>query len=281
VQLGIFAKTFEGADPHTVLTAARAAGYQTVHYNMQCSGLAALPDEVGSEVIAEIRGAVTATGVPLCGLSATFNMIHPDAVQRDKGLRQLQVLAGVAKALSVRVLTLCTGSRDGRDQWRHHPDNQSPSAWRDLCDGLARAIAIAETHDVLLGIEPETANVVNSAAAAKRLLTELQSERLRIVIDPANLFEHAASSDQHLIVSTAVQQLAPHIVMAHAKDRDASGRAVAMGQGVVDFDHYFGELRRAGFDGPVVTHGLRDVDAPGVCVALSDKIKTQGWKIAR
>ena len=34
MRLGIFAKTFAGADPAAVLGAAKAAGYAAVHYNM-------------------------------------------------------------------------------------------------------------------------------------------------------------------------------------------------------------------------------------------------------
>ena len=90
---------------------------------------------------------------------------------------------------------------------------------------MEAAIAIAERHDVDLGIEPELANVVDSAAKARRLIDELRSPRLKIVLDPANLFETETAEEQRRIVAEAIDLLADRIVMAHAKDRDAGRRA--------------------------------------------------------
>ena len=56
--------------------------------------------------------------------------------------------------------------------------------------------------------------------------------------------------------------------MAHAKDRHADGSFVAAGAGVIDFRHFVRTLRRAGFDGPLVTHGLSEAAAPAVATFL-------------
>ena len=58
--------------------------------------------------------------------------------------------------------------------------------------------------------------------------------------------------------------------MAHAKDRAADGGFVAAGRGVIDFVHFVETLRGAGFDGPLVTHGLSAAEAPDVAAFLSD-----------
>ena len=49
--------------------------------------------------------------------------------------------------------------------WRHHPDNDSPEAWRDLVVTMTKALTTANKHDITLGIEPscdETAIVVDT-----------------------------------------------------------------------------------------------------------------------
>ncbi len=277
MKLGIFAKTFPGVSPHGVLKAVGEAGYGTAHFNLACAGLAAMPDSVPDDAVAEISSAVAESRISLCGLSATFNMIHPDPSQRTKGLRQLEVLARTAQTLSIPLLTLCTGSRDPDDQWRHHRDNQSVEAWTDLCRSMEKAIAIADAHGVDLGVEPELANVVNSPGAALQLLRDLQSDRIRIVIDPANLAEGATVREHTRITSKAVDQLAESIAMAHAKDRDESGQVVACGRGVIDFERYLQDLRSIDFAGPLVTHGLQAVDAAEVSLHLTRIAHTQGW----
>ena len=270
MRLGIFAKTFPGADPAAVLAAVQDAGYDCTQFNMACCGLPSLPDAVPPERVAAIRAGAAESGVALSALSATYNMIHPDPAVRHDGLRRLGVLIDAARALGIPLVTLCTGTRDAEDQWRHHPDNARPEAWADLAREMERALALAEAAGLDLGIEPEAANVVTSAADARRLIGALGSRRLKIVLDPANLFERATADEARRCVAAAVEVAGDAIAMAHAKDRDAAGAVVAAGRGVVDFGDLVARLRAVGFDGPLVTHGLSPAEAPGVAAVLAE-----------
>ncbi len=272
MQVGIFAKTFEGASPYEVLRQVKAAGFDVAQYNMACSGLAAMPEAIAESVIADVKTAVAETGVQLNALSATYNMAHPDADVREKGHAKLAVAAQAAEAMGIPMVTLCTGSRDATDQWRHHPDNASASAWRDLLASMHRALDIAERYNLALGIEPELANVVSNARRAKALIEEFKSPRIKIILDAANLFEVCELVEQRRIVSEAIHMLAPHIAMAHAKDRAYDGGFVAAGTGVLDYPHFLGALKNAGFAGPLVTHGLSAVEAPTVAAFLSAEL---------
>jgi sugar phosphate isomerase/epimerase len=268
MQLGIFAKTFPGSDAASVLGAARDAGYATVQFNMACAGLPSLPDRLDSATIEGIRAARAATGVAIAAISGTYNMIHPDTAVRRDGLRRLGTVIGAARELGVPLVTLCTGTRDPDDQWRRHPGNDDPSAWRDLLAEIAKAVTLAEAAGVTLGIEPELANVVSSAGRARNLLDAIRSPRLVIVLDPANLFEAGDEEDRRRVIAGAIDLLGPDIAMAHAKDRAADGSFVAPGKGVIDFAEFTERLRRAGFDGPLVTHGLTAAEAPAVAAYL-------------
>jgi sugar phosphate isomerase/epimerase len=195
---------------------------------------------------------------------------------RAAGHARLATLAAACAGLGTRVITLCTGTRDAQDQWRGHPDNDTPEAWRDLLAAMETAVAIADQHDVLLGIEPELANVVSSAAKARALIDQLGSARLRIVLDPANLFEVATLAEQRDTVAAAIDLLADRIVMGHAKDRHADGRFATAGTGVLDYPHYLACLTRVGFDGPLITHGLGADEAAGVATFLRGALAEAG-----
>lgn len=269
MQLGIFAKTFPGTDPELVLSQVRESGFATAHFNFACAGLASMPDGVSPEVISAIATASRATGIPLAAVSGTYNMAHPDKSVRDKGLQQLRVVIEAAAALGIAMVTLCTGTRNAEDQWAYHADNADPSAWADMAAEMEKALDCAEQHGITLGIEPEQANIVTSAVDAMRLIGEMGSKRLRIVLDPANLFEHATPAEAAGIVAEAVDVCAGHLAMAHAKDRHADGRFATAGQGIVDFPGFISGLRATGFDGPLVTHGLAAAEAPAVARYLS------------
>jgi sugar phosphate isomerase/epimerase len=276
MRLGIFAKTFAGENPRDVLAAAAGAGYEVVQYNMACSGLGALPREVPERAAVAVRQASEATGVGLAAVSATYNMIHPDPAMREAGRAAFAAVAGAARLMGTSLVTVCTGSRDIQDQWRRHPDNDRPEAWDDLLAEMRLLLPIAERHDVTIGVEPEAANVVSSARRARDLLAALGHDRLGIVLDPANLFETAAQFRGGAVLDEAVDLLSDRIVMVHAKDRDARGLVVPAGMGVVNLPRVLGSLRRAGFDGPVVTHGLTAAEAPGVARALRGVLDRAG-----
>ncbi|MGO7356275.1 sugar phosphate isomerase/epimerase family protein [Rhizobium ruizarguesonis] len=272
MKLGIFAKTFEGTEPLTVFNSVAAAGFTCAQYNMACSGLAPMPEIITEVQAGSVAEAALSSGVEIVAVSGTFNMIHPDPAVREAGLRRLATLAERCASMSTALITLCTGTRDPIDQWKAHADNDTPEAWRDLLDAMGAAIEIAERYDVDLGIEPELANVVNSAEKAYRLIAALKSPRIKIVLDPANLFEVATLDEQRSIVSSAIDLLADRIVMAHAKDRNPDGSFATAGKGVLDYAHYLGRLKAIGFKGSLVTHGLSAWEAAGAASFLKSSL---------
>jgi sugar phosphate isomerase/epimerase len=278
IKIGVFAKTFAGTTPMGVLRAARQAGYEAVQYNMACSGLSSLPLAVDRAAADAVRKASRATGVDIAAVSATYNMIHPVVAEREKGRRAFEAIAAVAHRIGTRLLTVCSGSRDAEDQWRKHPHNATSAAWREMCEEFRLLVAIAEKHDVLIGVEPELANVVDSAAKAREMIEMLASQRIRIVLDPANLFEVGPAEQRRALIQGAVDLLADRIELAHAKDRYADGRFAAAGDGVVDFHHFLAALRKAGFRGALVTHGLVASEAERVSKFLRSELEATGGR---
>jgi sugar phosphate isomerase/epimerase len=279
VRLGIFAKTFDGNSPGEVLPAAAAAGFSAVQYNMACSGLPSMPDIIPASVARDVGESAAKSGMAIAALSGTYNMIHPDPAIRSKGHERLATLAAACHAMHTDLITLCTGSRDPDDQWCDHRENRSAAAWKDLLVSMEVAIGIADDYDIYLGIEPELANVINSAPSARRLLDELRSPRVKIILDPANLFETATREEQRRLVAEAVDLLADSIAMGHAKDRTIEGGFTAAGRGVLDYPHYLACMRRIDFEGAIVTHGLSAGDASEVVSFLSIQLETAGFTV--
>jgi sugar phosphate isomerase/epimerase len=268
MHIGIFAKTFSATGALPVLNAVSQAGYEAAQFNMACLGMPSMPETIAPALADEVAKASAASGVAIAAISGTYNMIHPDPAVRADGLARLVTIIRATPLMGTRLVTLCTGTRDAKDQWKHHSDNSSKEAWRDLLQQMSKAVVVAEENNADLGIEPELANVVSSAEKARQLIDELKSPRLRIVLDPANLFEVALPHESQPIIANAVDLLGDRIVMAHAKDRLANGEFTAAGSGVIDFQHFVRCLRSAGFDGPLVTHGLSEQEAPAVATFL-------------
>jgi sugar phosphate isomerase/epimerase len=273
-RLGIFAKTFVRPKFEVALDAVRGHGLDCIQFNFACVSRPTLPDRIDPALCDRIREACAARGIAVPAVSGTFNMVHPDAEVRQDGLRRLRVLAGACARLGAPVITLCTGTRDPEDMWRRHPGNDAPDAWADLAASMREALAIAEGEGVTLGVEPEVTNVVDSAAKARRLLDEMGSPCLGIVMDAANLFRAGDLPRMREVMEEAFAALGGDIVIAHAKDI-APGDAeehVAAGTGALDYDLYLSLMARSGFDGPLILHGLAEGEVGGSVAYLKGKM---------
>jgi sugar phosphate isomerase/epimerase len=275
MKLGIFTKTFQRPTLDAKLEAVTAYGMSEVQFNLSCAGLPSLPDdpeELDTATRGLIRAAFQRHGVTMSAISGTFNMIHPDVAVRNDGLRRLEVLAAACQSLGTALITLCTGTRDPENMWRRHPDNDSEEAWRDLLTTMERAVAIAATYDVTLAFEPEVANVIDSARKGRRLLDELRSPHLKVVMDGANIFHAGELAHMHAILDEAFELLGPDIALAHAKDliRDGAAGDRAAGSGVLDYEYYLALLQAAGYSGPLIMHSLQE-DEVGRTVAFLEQ----------
>jgi sugar phosphate isomerase/epimerase len=96
------------------------------------------------------------------------------------------------------------------------------------------------------------------------------------VLDPANLFENEDAETRGRIIDVSIDLLKDRIAIAHAKDRNADGSFATAGRGVIDYPRYVASLKRAGFDGDVITHGLSAAEAPGVAAFLAPLIDPEG-----
>lgn len=283
MQIGIFAKTFVRPTLDATLDAVVAHGLHCVQFNLACAGVPSLPERIEPALVDTIRCELATRQITMAALSGTFNMIHPDLGQRRDGMRRLRVLAAACAGLGTRIITLSTGTRDPDNMWRRHPANDTPAAWQDLLATMTEAVAIAEEYDVVLAFEPEVSNVVDTAGKARRLLDELRSPHLKVVIDGANLFHTGELPHMHAIFDEAFALLGEQIVIAHAKDlrRDGAAGDVAAGQGLLDYDHYLASLRAVGFSGPLILHGLAESQVDSSVAFLREKLARSAGDGAR
>ena len=275
MQLGIFAKTFQRPTVEEVFAAVQAHGLGLAQFNLSCAGLPSMPDKIPPEVVARVRAAARAQGVEIAAVSGTYNMIHPDVALREQGLRRLGELAAACQGLGTGVISLCTGTRDPENMWRWHPRTGEADAWADLLAVMERALRIAEDYQVTLAVEPEYANVVNSARRGRELLDALRSPRLKIILDVANLIDplRGTASDHRRVMEEAVDLLGPEIIMLHAKDRAADGGFRAAGRGILDFGYLLKLARAAAFDGPVILHGLSEDEVSASVEEVRGRLK--------
>jgi sugar phosphate isomerase/epimerase len=269
MRIGIMAKNIDRSTLEETLDFVRQHGIGCVQFGLSCVGEEEMPARIDPALCSRIRREMKARKIDMTAISGTFNMIDPDLAARNEGLRRLDVLASACGPLGTSVVHLCTGTRDRESMWRKHRDNDTPGAWSELLASMSQALRSAEDHGVTLAFEPEVSNVVDSAIKARRLLDEMRSPRLKVVMDCANIFHAGELPRMRWILDEAFDLLGRDVAFAHAKDLDRDGEAgqLAAGKGLLDYGRYLSLLASLGGDLPVILHGLSADEVDG-CVAF-------------
>jgi sugar phosphate isomerase/epimerase len=261
--LGLLSSEFPAVSLDTNLDAIAATGAISVQFDLVSAEGQSFPAELSRHNFEAINAGFSQRHLTLAALSGTYNMIDPDPQARSVGAEGLDRVVAWAPRLGADVVTLCTGSRDPESMWRKHPDNDTPEAWADLLVQIGRAVQVAEEYGVTLGVEPEIGNTINSVHKARRLLDEIRSPQLKIVMDGANIFQRGQLPNMRKVLDEAFELLGSDIVLAHAKDLDKDGEAghLAAGRGRLDYPYYLELLRKSGFEGAIILHALKPPEA--------------------
>lgn len=166
------------------------------------------------------------------------------------------------KRLGVNIISLCSGTRYRDYLWTYHEDNGTYEAWADMLDSMKRATEIAEENGIVLALETEAANVVDTPEKARLLMDTVGSPYLKMIIDCANLFHAGKAKKENVqsIIAHAFEVFGKDIVIAHGKDIRESGgiEFCPTGEGIIDFDQFTRLLIKYEFKGDMLLHGIFD-----------------------
>lgn len=223
-----------------------------------------IPAVIPADVLRTVSTQAQTHGIPVRVINGTFNMAHPDRAVREEGIRRFAVLCEAAQELGAPFISLCSGTRNPAYLWSGHPDNGTDAAWADMRDTVARCTETAERHGITLAIESEASNIISTPARARRIMDEIGSSHLKMILDCANLFHpgHAHADEVHATLDAAFAAYGHDIVLAHGKDI-CEGDGIAFcgtGRGIVDFSYTAKLLRDYGFSGDMFLHGIYDED---------------------
>jgi sugar phosphate isomerase/epimerase len=224
-------------------------------------GLYEIPETIDAALI---RAASSAKryGLDIAALNGTFNMAYPDQHARDEGVRRFGKLAGAAAEIGCGLITLCSGTRNKSRLWAYHPGNAEPAAWADMMDTLRKLTEIAERHGLTLALETEASNVIDTSEKAARALCEINSDKVAMIMDCANLFRPGEAKRENVDarIRKAFDLYGNKIALAHGKDvQESDGLSFcAAGEGIVNYDLFIELLNTYKYPGDMILHGIYD-----------------------
>ena len=141
-----------------------------------------------------------------------------------------------------------------------------------MAECMRAVCAAAEKYDLTLAIETEAGNIISTPERAARIMDEVGSERLKMIMDCANLFHigEAKRENARAVIGHAFDVFGRDVVLAHGKDiAESDGiRFCAAGEGIVDFPYFIKRLRGVNYQGVMMLHGIDREDKMPACRAL-------------
>jgi sugar phosphate isomerase/epimerase len=201
----------------------------------------------------EIVETYKSRGIDVVALGVFTNLIDPDDAERAANLAYYDRMMQIAALNGIPCVPTECGFIPGK---RGINADTYEEAFEILLDSLKRLAEKAERYDVYIALEACVLDVVPSAKRAADLLAQVGSERIRILLDPANLIANSSEEDMF-------RYLAQHIGFFHGKDRklnDARGRL--LGDGDIDWPLFLSLYHRHTEGAPFI---LEYVNATNVC----------------
>lgn len=183
-----------------------------------------------------IRGIFSAHGVDVAVLGCYKNLAHPDPeVVRD--LQELYI-AHLRMAISLNCSVVGTETGAPNAEYRYEPNCHTETALQSFLRGLEPVVEAAETLGTLLAIEPVWNHIVWNPRVARRVLDEMASPNLRIILDPVNLLSMENYQQRERVIDEALEILGEDVEIVHLKDFRVEGDklvSVAAGTGMMDY----------------------------------------------
>lgn len=177
--------------------------------------------EVSPDECAAVRRTYADAGMdlPQFGIGYSECLFDPDAEVRQRVIGKIERGIEVAAALGAGVCLLRTGSLNPAGSYFPDAANHAADSWERLVATLKRACAQAEAEGVTLVMETHVLTITDSPETNGRLVSDVGSERMRIVMDYVNHFQNVkqvfASTERIDHIFDTMGHLCP---VAHCKD---------------------------------------------------------------
>lgn len=154
--------------------------------------------------------------VDIAVLGCYLNLANPNKEQLAEITHRYMAHIRFASWLGCGVVGTETGAPN--ETYSFVPECHGEEALLTFIENLRPIVKYAEQMGVVIGIEPVWRHIVSTPTRARRVLDEINSPNLQIILDPVNLLDVCNHKDQVAIVEEAIEILGKDVAMIHIKD---------------------------------------------------------------
>lgn len=183
-----------------------------------------------------LRNVFAKNHVDIAVLGCYLNLANPNPGKLEQITHRYMAHIRFASWLGCGVVGTETGAPN--ESYTHVPECHGEEALQTFIKNLRPVVRYAEQMGVVMAIEPVWKHIVCNPARARRVLDEINSPNLQIILDPVNLLDICNYKDQVAIVDEAIEVLGADVAMVHLKDFVVEGdKLVSVGAGLGQMDY--------------------------------------------
>ena len=183
-----------------------------------------------------IKNVFAKNNVDIAVLGCYLNLANPNPEKLAQITHRYMAHIRFASWLGCGVVGTETGAPN--ETYTHVPECHGEEALQTFINNLRPVVKYAEQMGVVMAIEPVWKHIVCNPARARRVLDEIASPNLQIILDPVNLLDICNYKDQVAIVDEAIEVLGADVAMVHLKDFVVEDdKLVSVGAGLGQMDY--------------------------------------------
>jgi len=204
------------------------------------------PEKLNEELAARVREAHAAAGIGCAVLGCYLNLADPDPESRARTQAIYRAHLRFAPMIGAGVVGTETHANPKSVFARPAPEDEE--AFRLFMDSLKIVVRDAEEAGAVLAVEPVWSHIVSTPERAERMLDEIPSDHLRIILDAVNLISPENAGRAEEIIADAIRRLGDRVRVLHMKDftltAEGTMEASACGTGSMRYEQLLALARK-------------------------------------
>jgi len=214
MEIGIRLHDTAGSNLEEHLRNAREQGFSCVHIAMSkvVPGfkMADAPELLTDALADEVRGLLEKYNQRCVLLGCYLNLCSPDLSAHERTLMNYRAHLRFGKKIGALMVGTETGAPN--IGYKSCPECRTEESLRLFIERVKPVVRWAEEEGMMLAIEPVTRHIVCTAERCQRVLAEVHSENLRVILDAVNLLDRENVHQAQEVVTDAIARLCARVI---------------------------------------------------------------------
>lgn len=183
--------------------------------------------------------------IKLSVLGCYINLANTNESSRLKDLEKFKEHLKFSEKFKTSLVGTETGCYNS--EYVYTPLNNSEEAFNLFLDSMKKLISYADLYNTNLAIEGVAKHVISTPEKMKKALDILDSDRLKVILDPVNFLTIDNYSNQKEIIQKSFELFGNKIARVHLKDfviENNKIKIVPIGMGNFELEFFLNELKK-------------------------------------